>query len=95
LWDCTAGEFRFSHHSDEFIHILEGEATIRHGDREVCLRPGDVAYFPQGSTTYWSVPDYVKKLATFRSVQAGLVTRIVGKVKRVWQAFQMPLGKAG
>lgn len=85
LWDCTAGQFKFNHRSDEFVHILEGEATIRAGDKEVCLRPGDVAYFPQGLTTYWTVPDYVKKLATFRSVQSGLVTRIVGKIKGVWR----------
>jgi uncharacterized cupin superfamily protein len=85
LWDCTAGQFQFNHRSDEFVHILEGEATIRAGDKEVCLRPGDVAYFPQGLTTYWTVPDYVKKLATFRSVQSGLVTRIVGKMKEAWR----------
>jgi mannose-6-phosphate isomerase-like protein (cupin superfamily) len=69
--------------SDEFVHILEGSATIRLADTEVTLSPGDVAFFPQGATTYWTVPHYVKKLATFRSVQAGLMTRIVGKMKRV------------
>lgn len=88
LWDCTAGQFKFNHRSDEFVHILEGEATIRAGDKEVCLRPGDVAYFPQGLTTYWTVPDYVKKLATFRSVQSGLVTRMIGKMKEFWRRFR-------
>lgn len=89
LWDCTAGEFQFRHQSDEFVHILEGEATIRAGDREVCLRPGDVAFFPKGLTTYWTVPAYVKKLATFRSVQAGLVSRIVGKLRSVWRRIPL------
>lgn len=89
LWDCTAGQFQFNHRSDEFVHILEGEATVRGGDKEVCLRPGDVAYFPQGLTTYWTVPDYVKKLATFRSVQSGLVTRIVGKLKDVCRRLRL------
>lgn len=83
LWDCTAGAFQFRHQSDEFVHILEGEATIRAGDCELCLRPGDVAFFPKGLTTYWTVPTYVKKLATFRSVQAGFVTRVVGKLRNV------------
>lgn len=83
LWDCTAGRFQFSYNRDEFVHILEGSAIVSSGDTEVTLGPGDVAFFPKGSIAYWTVPNYIKKLATFRSVQAGIVTRIVGKMKRV------------
>jgi len=82
LWDCTAGEFQFQHRSDEFVHILEGEATIRARQMEICLRPGDVAFFPKGLITYWTIPDYVKKLATFRSVQASWARRIISLMFR-------------
>ena len=84
LWDCTAGQFKFIYYCDEIVHILEGEATIRIGDTELHLRPGDVALFRQGSTAYWTVHAYVKKLAIFHSApRRGLLARIVGKAKRV------------
>ena len=84
LWDCTAGQFKFIYYCDEVVHILEGEVSIRVGDTGLHLRPGSVAFFPQGTTAYWTVHDYVKKLAIFRSAPPrGLLTRIVGKVKRV------------
>jgi uncharacterized cupin superfamily protein len=85
LWDCTAGEFKFLHSCDELVHILEGEVTIRTADAELHLRPGEVALFPQGATTYWTVYGYVKKLAILRSAPRGLLTRIAGKVERVWR----------
>lgn len=85
LWDCTAGQFKFVHGCDEFVHILEGEVTIRAADAEMHLRPGEVAFFPQGMTTYWTVYGYVKKLAILRSAPRGLLTRIAGKVERVWR----------
>ncbi|MEK6260962.1 MAG: cupin domain-containing protein [Planctomycetota bacterium] len=87
LWDCTAGQFKFIHRCDEFVHILEGEVTIRAADTELHLRPGDVAFFPQGLTTYWTVHGYVKKLAIFRSAPRGWLARIAGKVKRVWRGI--------
>jgi len=88
LWDCTAGEFKFIYYCDEFVHILEGEVSIRAGDAELHLRPGDVAFFPQGLTAYWTVHGYVKKLAIFRSAPPrGLLMRIMGKAKRVWRRF--------
>jgi uncharacterized protein len=88
LWDCTAGQFKFIYYCDELVHILEGEVSIRIGDTELHLRPGDVAFFPQGVTAYWTVHGYVKKLAIFRSAPPrGLLTRIMGKVKRMWRVF--------
>jgi len=88
LWDCTAGQFKFIYYCDEIVHILEGEVTIHTGDTELHLGPGDVAFFPQGTTAYWTVYGYVKKLAIFRSAPPrGLLTRIVQKVKRVARGF--------
>lgn len=67
-WECTAGKFQWVFGWDEFVHIIEGEVTIREeaGATHV-LRAGDTAHFPLGLTTYWSVPDYVKKFFTLRT----------------------------
>jgi hypothetical protein len=88
LWDCTAGGFKFIYYCDELVHILEGEVSITTGDMELNLRAGDVAFFPQGTTAYWAVHGYVKKLAIFRSAPPRrLLTRIVGKAKRVLRSL--------
>jgi uncharacterized cupin superfamily protein len=68
LWECTAGEFRWTFGWDEFVYILEGEVTIREeGGATHTLRPGDFAHFPLGLTTHWHVPKYVKKVFTLRT----------------------------
>lgn len=85
LWDCTAGRFKFIHRRDEFVHILEGAVTVLAADRELHLRPGEVAFFPQGMTTYWTVYAYVKKLAILRSRPRGWLARIAGRAAGVWQ----------
>ncbi len=72
LWDCTAGTFRWCFRVDEIVHILEG--SVRVCDEATgavrILTPGDVAYFPQGSSSVWEVDEYVKKLAILRSPES-------------------------
>ena len=68
LWECTAGEFRWTFSWDEFVYILEGEVTIREdGGAAHTLAPGDFAHFPIGLTTFWTVGRYVKKAFTLRT----------------------------
>ena len=68
FWSCTAGKFRWVFSLDEFVHILEGEVTIREeGGATHTLKAGDVAHFPRGLTTHWHVPKYVKKFFTLRT----------------------------
>ncbi len=81
LWDCTAGTFRWHFRSDELVHILEGEVTVKSDDgTSRTLRPGDVALFPKGLTNVWHVPRYVKKLAVHRSQEDPLFTRVARKL---------------
>lgn len=87
LWDCTEGEFIFKYRSDELVHILEGHATVRAPGMEIELRPGVVAFFPQGSTMHWTVHQYVKKLAIFRSKERSLLRRIAGRLKRACEVI--------
>lgn len=88
LWDCTPGRFKFIYFCDELVHILEGEVTVEEGGRTLHLRPGDVAFFPQGLTTYWTVHGYVKKLALFRSAPRDLLSRIARKVNSMFRRLR-------
>jgi uncharacterized protein len=83
LWDCTAGKFNYTFFCDEIVHILEGEVIIEQDGNTVTLRPGDVAFFPKGATTVWTVPHYLKKLAIHRSVNLSLMGRVRAKWKRM------------
>ena len=85
VWDCTAGSFRWQFRSDESVHILEGEVIVETGDgRTRTLRPGDVALFPRGMASVWTVPRYVKKLAQHRSHPPGLMARTAARVRSLF-----------
>lgn len=62
VWDCQAGVFDVHFECDEVVHILEGEVTVHAGDAVRTLGPGDVALFPEGLSTRWEVPRYVRKV---------------------------------
>ena len=67
-WSCTAGRFEWTFGWDEFVYILEGEATIQEdGGETYTVRVGDIAHFPLGLKTNWHVPEFVKKVFTIRT----------------------------
>ena len=69
-WECTAGKFHWNFAWDEFVHIIEGEVVIQEeGGKTVTLRRGDLAHFPQGMKSVWTVPNYVRKVFTLRTVE--------------------------
>lgn len=76
IWECTAGRFKFIHDSDEIVRIIEGKVTVRHGGTTYELGVGDVAHFPEGATTYWDIPEYVKKFWVQRAPRRSLVGRL-------------------
>lgn len=84
LWECQAGKFTFIFGYDEIVHILEGEVIVDEEGGTRMLRAGDVAFFPEGLVTQWTVPHYVKKMAVFRSVRHSIATRVVRKLKRLF-----------
>jgi len=68
VWDCTAGDFTWDYAWDEFVLILEGEATIEEiGGETVTLRAGDFGYMSIGTKTKWHVPEYIRKTFTLRT----------------------------
>ncbi len=99
-WSCTAGRFRWCYAVDETVHIISGEVLVTDGSGATrCLGPGDMAFFPAGSRSTWTVPKEVRKLAVCRHS----MPRPFGHVLRAWNkavdivtgfsAGQRPIGK--
>jgi uncharacterized cupin superfamily protein len=64
VWSCTKGMFRWQYVVDEVVHILSGEVFIvDHVGNERRFGPGDVAFFPAGSSSVWHVTEDVRKVA--------------------------------
>ena len=66
VWDCTAGRFHWRYNKDETLVVLTGEAFITDASGERRIGPGDVVFFPAGSSAKWHVPKYIKKVAILR-----------------------------
>ena len=85
IWECTSGAFWWTFHDEETVVILEGEVrvTTPAGETRI-LRPGDVAYFAEGTRALWQIDDYVRKIAFCRK-PAGAVKRLramLGRMRR-------------
>jgi len=98
-WSCTAGRFNWQYSVDETVHIISGEVFITdEKGEERRLGPGDMAFFPAGSTSMWRVPVAVRKLAVCRQAMPypfGLALRVWNKIVRMlktifWPAEDMP-----
>lgn len=82
LWDCTAGQFRWHFGVDETVHVLAGEVVVTSPSGATStLREGDVAFFPAGTSSVWTVESYVKKLAFLRDGR-GPLRRAAGAARR-------------
>lgn len=86
-WSCTAGEFIWHYAEDEILVVVSGETfvTDEHG-AEHRLGPGDMAFFPAGSSSNWRVTGHVRKFAMVRStVPRPLVflLRVFRRLKRL------------
>ena len=69
VWECTAGIFTWNYRKDETIVVVSGEVFITNDKgEERRLGPGDLAFFPAGSSCQWRVPVHVRKIAVEREV---------------------------
>jgi len=67
IWDCTGGRFTWNYEKDETFVVLSGEAFITNEkDEERRISPGDIVFFPAGTSSRWHVPSYIKKVAFLR-----------------------------
>jgi uncharacterized protein len=81
-WSCTAGRFHWHYGVDETVHVISGEVWVTNEDDvERRLGPGDMAFFPAGSSSMWRVPSEVRKLAVCRHA----LPQPLGFALRVWR----------
>lgn len=67
VWDCTAGRFTWHYSQDETILVISGEAfLLLENGEERRFGPGEVGFFPSGTTCTWRVADYIRKVAVLR-----------------------------
>ena len=80
-WSCTPGRFRWHYNVDETLHIISGEVFVTDEDgKERRLGPGDMVFFPAGSSSLWHVTQEIKKLAFCRHS----MPRPIGFALRAW-----------
>lgn len=67
VWDCTAGRFHWHYSQDETLLVISGEAFLLQEDGdERRFGPGDLGFFPAGTTCTWRVADSIRKVAVLR-----------------------------
>ncbi|MGA2893568.1 MAG: cupin domain-containing protein [Xanthobacteraceae bacterium] len=80
-WSCTPGRFNWHYAVDETLHIISGEVFVTDEDgASRRLGPGDVVFFPAGSSSLWHVTEEVRKLAFCRQS----MPRPFGFALRAW-----------
>jgi len=106
VWDCTAGRFNWHYNKDETLVVLTGEAFITNEKgEERLIGPGDVVFFPAGTSSRWHVPKYIKKVAFLRHTMPrplgfgvlawNLLLRVVGLRVRSPLILAALVGSAG
>jgi len=89
VWECTAGVFTWNYRKDETIVVVSGEVFITNNrGEERRLGPGDLAFFPAGSSCQWRVPVHVRKIAVEREV----LWRPLGFGWKAWKKVLRVLG---
>jgi uncharacterized cupin superfamily protein len=87
VWECSPGSFKWDYHQDETAVIIAGEAFITiEGGSERQLRPGDLIFFPAGTSCTWRVTVQIRKSAVLRETlwpPLGLALKITKKVLRM------------
>jgi uncharacterized cupin superfamily protein len=83
LWTCTAGKFCWVYYIDETIHFLDGSASIDDGSVLQHFGPGDVVFFPTGTTAVWTVENYVHKLAFCRNALPAPIVMAMKTLRKI------------
>src|SRR5207302_6813569 len=66
-WDCTPGRFTWRYSEDETLVVISGEAVITNEKgEERRIAPGDMAFFPAGTSATWHVTSRIRKVAVVR-----------------------------
>jgi hypothetical protein len=64
VWECSPGLFNWHYEDDETLVIISGEVFITDKNgQERRMGPGDMGFFPAGSSCTWRITDQVRKVA--------------------------------
>lgn len=89
VWECTAGRFECHYSQDEVVMVVAGEVFITHQNgEEQRLGPGDLGFFPAGTSCVWRVPVSVRKIAVLRET----MWRPVGLGLKIWKRLLRTVG---
>jgi len=96
VWECSPGSFKWDYCQDETAVIMSGEAFITtEGGAERQLRPGDLVFFPAGSSCTWRITAQIRKAAVLRETMwspLGLALKIAKKLLRMNVPVHSSLG---
>jgi uncharacterized protein len=87
VWECTAGKFKWHYSTDEVLLVISGEAFLL-GEKgeERRFGPGDLAFFPAGTTCTWRVAEHIRKVAVLRETMwrpLGFGLKVLHKLFRI------------
>jgi uncharacterized cupin superfamily protein len=89
VWECTAGRFECHYYQDETVMVVAGEVFITdEKGEERRLGPGDLGFFPAGTSCIWRVPESVRKIAVLRET----MWRPVGLGLKIWKRLLRIVG---
>jgi len=66
VWTCGVSEFDWYYDSEETCLIIEGEVTVKYGEKSVSFAAGDYVVFPEGLSCVWQVKKPVSKHYEFK-----------------------------
>jgi uncharacterized protein len=92
VWDCTAGSFTWHYSQDETIFVISGEAFLQlENGSERRFGPGEVGFFPAGTTCTWRVAESIRKVAVLRES----MWRPLGFCLKAWKKLLRMVGLSG
>jgi uncharacterized protein len=67
VWDCTPGSFKWHYGMDETIVLISGESFMTNDKgEERRFGPGDLGFFPAGTSCTWRITETVRKVAVLK-----------------------------
>jgi uncharacterized cupin superfamily protein len=89
VWECTSGSYRWHYDQDEAIFVLSGEGFMTDDKGKVRrFGPGDMGFFPAGTTCTWRHPDHFRKVAVLKEP----MWRPLGFSVKVWSKLLRVIG---
>ena len=92
IWDCTPGSFIWHYGMDEAIVVISGEAfMINEKGEERRFGPGDLGYFPAGTSCTWRITETLRKVGVLKEN----LGRPLGLGVKAWHKLLRIVGLAG